>query len=65
LPVAFSALNSASCWPGKLISVRDLASPLMSHVSPTASTMTSERDAVATASAKPSLLAQPGAQACA
>src|SRR5262249_10254976 len=49
LPVAAIAWTSASCWPGRLMSLRADAAPLSPAGSPTTPTVTSEALAASTA----------------
>ena len=55
LPVFAIASISSCCWPGRSMSEREAASPLISRDSPSASTTWSAALALATASAKPSV----------
>ena len=65
LPVAAMACTSASCWPGRLMSLRDDASPESAAGSPTTTTVTSDAWAALTAAAKPDVDVQEVSQPCA
>ena len=63
-PVALIARISSSCRPGRSSVLRAAASPLISRVSPRASTTWSAAWAAATASAKPASVPQPSGSVC-
>src|SRR6266487_3161599 len=64
-PVAAIACTSACCWPGRLMSLREDASPESAAGSPTTTTVTSDACAALTAAPNPDVDVHAVSQPCA